>query len=180
MSYQNRVITAKKAALTQLKADLDARDSLQKSYNAFVAEDPNVIGGSVDGTTSRDGDNAKIILDALPSKYDFPALTTSLEKMIDEQGLKITSITGIDEEAVQSVQKATSTPQPVIMPFQFQVGGSYQSVQSLLDVMLRSIRPFQIQTMEFSGDEGNMNATIAAQTFFQPEKSLQIKTEVIK
>jgi hypothetical protein len=180
MSYQNRVISAKKDALAQLQADLAARDSLQKSYTAFVAEDPNVLGGGIDGTGPNDGDNAKIILDALPSKYDFPALATSLEKMINDQGLKITGITGIDEEAIQSAQQASPTPKPIIMPFQVQVGGSYPSVQGLIDVMLRSIRPFQIQTMEFSGDEGNMNATIAAQTFFQPEKNLKIRTEVIK
>lgn len=180
MSYQNRVIAAKKTALAQLKVDLEARDSLQESYGSFVKEDPNVLAGSAEGTTELDGDNAKIILDALPSKYDFPALATSLEKMINQQGLRITGISGIDEEAAQSGQLATPAPEAVTMPFQLQVGGSYQSVQGLVDIMLRSIRPFQFQTIELSGDETSMNATISAQTFFQSEKALQIKTEVVR
>ena len=79
MSYQNRVISTKKTALTQLKEDLSARDSLQSSYNSFVAQNPNVLGGDPQGTGSKDGDNATLIIDALPSNYDFPALTTSLE-----------------------------------------------------------------------------------------------------
>lgn len=180
MAYQNRVISAKKSALSQLRADLEARDSLQESYRNFVAENPNVLAGNPDGTGDKDGDNAKIVLDALPSKYDFPALTTSLEKLIISQNLQIMGIGGTDQEAAEAIKEATPTPEAVAMPFQLQVGGSYQSIQSFVDVMLRSIRPFEIMTVEFSGDESSMVANITAQTYYQPEKSLKIKNEVVK
>lgn len=179
MSYQNRVIGAKKTALRRLDADLTARNTLQQSYNQFVQENPNVLGGNVTGTGANDGDNAQIVLDALPSRYDFPALTTSLEKLITGQGLKIVSIGGTDDEVNQG-NTSSPDPKPVPMPFQAQVNGSYQSVQSLVDVLLRSIRPFQIQTIELTGDTSNMNARIDAQTFYQPEKNLNIQTEVVK
>ena len=180
MSYQNRVIGIKKTALKQLQADLEARDSLQQSYKAFIAESPNVLGGDPKGTGDKDGDNSELVLDALPSKYDFPALTTSLEKIITSQNLKIVNISGTDQEADQATKQTSPDPQPVAMPFQTQVSGPYTSVQSLVDVFLRSIRPFQIQTLELSGDESSMSATITAQTFYQPEKSLEIKQEVVK
>jgi hypothetical protein len=180
VGYQNRVIDAKKTALAQLREDLDARDSLQQSYKAFVAKNPNVLGGSTDVTGSRDGDNAKLVLDALPSKYDFPALTTSLEKMVGEQNLKIDGISGTDQEIDQAGKQTSPNPSPVAMPFQLEVSGAYPSVQSLVDVFLRSIRPFQIQTLELSGDESSMSATITAQTFYQPEKSLKISEELVK
>jgi Tfp pilus assembly protein PilO len=180
MSYQNRVISAKKEALKRLEGDLKARDSLQNSYRDFVAQDPNVLAGNPEGNGDKDGDNAKLVLDSLPSKYDFPALTTSLEKLISGQGLHIVSISGTDEEASEASKQATPTPEAVAMPFQLQVGGSYQSVQSFVDITLRSIRPFKIQTMELSGDESSMIATFSAETFYQPEKSLKIKSEVVK
>lgn len=180
MSYQNRVIDAKKTALQHLEDDLEARDSLQQSYNSFIAENPNVLGGDAKGKEGKNGDNAKIILDALPSRYDFPALTTSLEKLINAQGLQIMSISGTDEEATQAANATSPNPEPVAMPFQFQVSGSYESVQALTDEMLRSIRPFQIQTLELSGDQGNMIARIAAQTYYQPEKNLNITKKVVK
>lgn len=180
MSYQNRVISVKKTALAQLNTDLGARDSLQASYNSFVAESPNVLGGDPAGTADKDGDNATLILDSLPSYYDFPALTTSLEKITGGQNLKILSITGTDQEATQGPNQSSPTPQAVPMPFQVEVNGSYQSIQTLTDVFLRSIRPFQIQTLELSGDESSMNATISAQTFYQPGKTLNIKHEVVK
>ncbi|HEY5806251.1 MAG TPA: hypothetical protein VIS56_02585 [Candidatus Saccharimonadales bacterium] len=180
LSYQNRVIDAKKTALKQLEADLAARDSLEQAYKVFVVQDPNALAGSVKGTGDKDGDNAKLVLDALPSKYDFPALTTSLEKVIIGQSLKIMGISGTDQEAIQESKQTSPDPQPVAMPFQVQVAGAYTSVQGLVDVLLRSIRPFQIQTIELSGSESSMTATISAQTFYQPEKSLEIKTEVVR
>ncbi len=180
VSYQNRVIDAKKTALKQLQADLAARDSLEQSYKVFVADDPNVLGGQANGTADRDGDNAKLVLDALPSKYDFPALTTSLEKVITEQNLKITGISGTDEEANQQTNQTSPNPAPIPMPFQIQVTGGYTSIQALVDVLQRSIRPFQIQTLELSGDESSMSASITAQTFYQPEKSLEINQKVVQ
>jgi hypothetical protein len=179
-SYQNRVISAKKEALSTLESDLAARDSLVASYKGFVNTPENVLGGNPEGSGDKDGDNAKIILDALPSQYDFPAMVTSLEKLIEGQGLTIMAISGTDEEITQSVNQTNAEPQPVAMPFQIQVGGSYDSIQDLVDVFKRSIRPFQIQKIEISGDEGSMTATIDAKTFYQPEKSLNIRTEVVE
>ena len=180
VAYQNRVISAKKQALSQLESDIAAVDSLKESYLDFVEGSPNVLGGNPEGTAEQDGDNAKIVLDSLPSKYDFPALTTSLEKLVTGQNLQILGISGTDEEVAQKDQQTSTTPAPILMPFQVQVSGAYTSIQSLVGVFERSIRPFQIQTIELSGDESSMNATINAQTFYQPEKSLNIKTEVVK
>jgi hypothetical protein len=180
-SYQNRVIAAKKKAFATLQSDLNARDSLVASYRTFVDTPQNVLGGNPEGTGDQDGDNAKIILDSLPSKYDFPALTTSLEKLIESQGLDIVSINGVDEEITQAANQATGDdPQPIPMPIQVQVTGSYESIKSLINVFERSIRPIQVQKVEINGSEGSMTATIDAQTFYQPEKTLNIKSEVVR
>lgn len=181
LSYQNKVITAKKTALSRLKSDLAARTTLKNAYDDFVAQNPNVIGGDKNGSEGKDGDNAKIVLDALPSKYDFPALTTSLEKLITGNNLKIVGITGTDDEAAQAANATSPDPQPIAMPFQVQVNGSYQSIQDFTSVLLHSTRPFQIQTLELSGpDKSNMVANFSAQTFYQPEKDLKIKSQVVK
>ena len=179
MSYQNKVIGVKKEALKQLQTDLDARDSLETAYKAFIDDDPNVLGGNPAGKEDKDGDNAKLVLDALPSKYDFPALATSLEKVIGGQNLSILGINGTDQEANEAVQQTSPDPKPVPVPFQIQVSGSYAAIQNLIDVFQRSIRPFQFLTLELSGDESSMTAVIDAQTFYQPEKSLEIKQEVV-
>src|SRR5690348_7198228 len=81
IQYQNTVIGKKKVAVAQLRANVQASTNLVNSYKAFVSTTQNVIGGNPQGGGAKDGDNSKIVLDALPSKYDFPALATSLEKL---------------------------------------------------------------------------------------------------
>lgn len=178
-NYQNRIIGAKKDAVKQLKDNLSARDSLVGSYKAFVDTPQNVLSGDPNGTGPQDGDNAKLILDALPSKYDFPALATSLEMIITGQNLQILSITGTDQE-VEQQQAAEGTPQAVAMPFEVQVSGSYEGIQGLVKALNNSIRPFQVQNIEVSGNQTSMTAIITAQTFYQPEKTFKVNTEVLQ
>jgi len=178
--YQNRVISAKKTAVNQLKTNIQTSDSLVSSYKAFVSTSQNVLGGNPQGTGQRDGDNAKIILDALPSKYDFPALTTSLEKIISAQNLQIQSISGNDDEVLQGASSSSPNPSPVPMPFQVAVSGDYQSIKNLVNTFGASIRPFQIQTMQIAGGQANMTLTITAQTYYQPAKNFDMTKKVVK
>ncbi len=180
-AYQNRVLKAKHTAVTQLRSDITAGNQLETAYQAFTSTTQNVIGGDPQGGGAKDGNNAKIILDALPSTYDFPALATSLEKLIqDTSGLTITTITGTDDEVIQSAKTTSATPQPIAMPFQVGVKGSYQSIQAFIGEFEHSIRPFQIQSVTLAGDQSDMTITITAQTYYQPAKSLNIGTKVVK
>lgn len=178
-AYQNRVISGKKTALSQLKVDLSARDSLVSSYQTFVGGSQNVLGGSTTGTGQQDGNNAKLVLDALPSQYDFPALVTTLGQMLTTENLTILGISGTDESLTQQSQ-SSADPSPVAMPFQVQVSGTYASIQNLIGLFEHSIRPFQIQTVQYSGNESNMSASISGQTFYQPAKSLTITKRTVQ
>jgi hypothetical protein len=189
--YQGRVINKKKTALSQLKTDLSASKNLVSSYTTFINNtehgvcDPastptNIICGDPVGTGAQDGDNAKIILDALPSQYDFPALATSLGDMITSVGLNITSITGTDDEIAQQATKPSGVPKPVPIPFQMVVEGNYAQAEALIVEFEHSIRPFQIQTIDLTGDQSDMTATISAQTYYQPGKTLSVTQETIK
>jgi hypothetical protein len=180
MTYQNRVIGAKKTAVSQLKDNISATSTLVSSYKAFVNTSQNVLGGNPAGKGSQDGDNAKVVLDALPSKYDFPALATSLEKLITAENLQIQSITGTDDEVAQGNNQGSVTPQAVPMPFQLSVTGSYQGIKNLIGGFNRSIRPFQIQSIQISGNQSNMTLTLTAQTFYQPEKDFNVTKKVIE
>lgn len=179
-AYQNRVINAEKKTLSQLSSDLAATGHLQASYNAFTSTSSNIIGGLSKGTGAQDGNSADIILDALPSSYDFPALTNSLEALLTSAGVQINSISGTDDEVAQSANTSSIAPQPVAMPFQVSVTGDYASIQKLVDEFEHSIRPFQIQTMQISGDQNQLTMSITAQTFYQPAKSLNVRTETVK
>jgi len=179
-AYQNRVISKKKVAVSQLKTDINATEDLKNSYDAFTHTTQNVLGGSPEGNGAKDGNNAKIILDALPSSYDFPGLTTSLEALLGSQNVKIKSITGTDDEVAQSANQSSTSPQPAPIPFSVSVEGDYNGIQNVISAFERSIRPMQIQTIDLSGNQSSLTMNITAQTFYQPAKSLNIGKQVVK
>lgn len=180
MMYQNRVIAVKKKAVSQLEENIKASQTLMESYQAFVSAPQNLIGGDPNASGTQDGSNAKLVLDALPSKYDFPALTTSIEKVLIDQKVKIQSINGTDDTVNQATADATGSPQPVEMPFEVTVGGDFAGIQSVISAFERSIRPIQIQTLEVTGEQQDLTLKITAKTFYQPAKTLNIQQKVVK
>jgi len=178
--YQNRVSSHKLIALVQIESDIKAGNDLASSYATFNKSQLNIIGGSLVGSGPNDGSNARIVLDALPSSYDFPALVTSLEKIIANRGLTINSITGVDDEVAQQTNQSSLTPQPIAIPFQVQVNGSYAAVQALINDFQNSIRPFVVQKETISGSESNITLNLTAQTYYQPAKILNIESKIVK
>lgn len=180
-NYQARVISTKEKAKQQLAANITARDQLVEQYKLFVDAPTNIIGGTVDGASDRTGDNARIILDALPSKYDYPALASSIEKLVSINKLTLTGLTGVDDELNQATAAAAAAiPAPVDMPFTVSFTGDQASTQQFLTSLMASIRPIQIQQVTIAGTDEQLSVTVVAKTYYQPEKTLQIKNEVVK
>lgn len=179
-AYQNRIISKKQAAVTQLQDNITATETLKDSYNAFVSTTTNALGGSSTGSGPKDGNNAKLVLNALPSTYDFPSLATSLEALLASQSVKINSIAGTDDELTQSANQSSSNPQPVPMPFQLSVTSNYDGIKNVINALEHSIRPIQLTTLDISSNKSDMTLSIDAQTYYQPAKSMSIKTEVVK
>lgn len=179
--YQARVVTAKEKARNQLQTNIETFNDLQKSYNAFNSTATNVIGGNSEGTGDRDGNNSKIILNALPSTYDFPALTSSLEKIFKDRNIQVGSITGVDDQVAQQSNLSSPEPKAVEIPFTVELTNvSYKSVIEAIDTMQKSIRPIKIDSLEISGGSRSMNAKITAHTYYQPAKGINLKKVVIQ
>lgn len=179
--YQARVTTAKNQANQQLKKNIEAYSTLVSHYKDFDSATTNIIGGNANGTGDKDGKNSRIVLDALPSAYDFPGLTSSLEKILTQQGLKVSGITGTDDQINQQNNTSSPTPQPVNIPFTFSVSNtSYASVEQLVASLQQSIRPIQVDSLDVSGSANNMTVTVNAHTYYQPAKSLSITKKVVK
>jgi hypothetical protein len=183
-SYQSKVIGAKKLALQTLENNLVAADQLAVSYQEFTGATTNILGGNPFGDAEKDGDNARIVLDALPSKYDFPALTTSIDKLLRDQGLPPSSITGTDDEVSYSASagaaSGSSGTSPVEMPFSVEVTTGSTKGKALLRLFERSIRPIDIQTLNIEGSDNKLKFNINAITYFQPEKKVNVTTKAVQ
>jgi Tfp pilus assembly protein PilO len=189
-SYQSRVTTAQQKTVNQLQTDNQAATKLVSSYNTFANQSTNIIGGVASGSTSQDGSNTKIILDALPDTYDFPALVVSFENLLSQQGVDVESISASDTGGTSSVATPTTTTtlptsttsqaSPIAIPLTFEVSGSYSNLQSLLLDIQRSIRPYQIQSIELSGNDSGLEMNIQTQTYYLPPSGLKFTSETIK
>jgi hypothetical protein len=181
--YQSRIIKEKKVALKQLEKNEKAIGPLTQAYEKFVSQQTNVIGGIAQGIGNNDGDNAKIILDALPSKYDFPAVVSSLEKLLVSVDPKspakflLESIEGTDDEINQQALTANGLLE---IPFNVSVTGNYLGTKEAILLFERSIRPFQIDELTLSGSDAGMRLEVSGKTYYQPEKSLQNTTKEVK
>lgn len=178
-SYQGRVIKEKEVARDQLRTNIDTVEELVVSYKAFTETTQNAIGGNPQGSGEKDGDNAKITLDALPSKYDFPGLTTSIEKVVQSHGATLVSISGVDDEVAQSAT-AKDDSKVVEMLFDVSALGSYQDVQNVLNAFQASIRPVTIDTLELKGTNNAIEMVVNAKSYYQPGKTLNIEKKVVR
>ena len=169
LSYQNKVISLKSKANKQLVTNVAAAKELDKSYQTFENLPESVI-----GTKDK---NSKIVLDSLPSKYDFPALATSLEGLIKLSSMKIATISGTDDEA--SAEQNSASPTPVKIPFQISATGNFTNAQKLLVNLERSIRPMKVSEVTFSGSDASLQVSVNADTYYQPEKKLEVKETVV-
>ena len=179
--YQSRVTKEKQIARNQLQENLKAFDDLKASYQAFDSAAINVINGNSKGSGDNDGPNSKIILDALPSTYDFPALVSSVEKILASQGVSVSNIAGTDDQVNQQGNETSPNPEAVEVPFSFTVNNSdFTAMSKVISVMQKSIRPMHIDQITLTGGGSNMTMIVKAHTYYQPGKSVDVSTKVVK
>jgi len=178
-SYQNKIIVADNTANNNFKFNVVAEKRLVNSYAKFVNQNPTLL-GTPNSNTGYKYNNATIILDALPSQYDFPAMVTSVDKILQSNNFDVVSIGGTDQSASISGNNASTDPQPVAMPFSFTINNAnYLSIQALFKELQKSIRPLQIDSLTLSGTDSSMDLTVNAHTYYQPSKIFKIGTETI-
>lgn len=173
-NYQRRVINEKHKVVSQLKDNIESTKALITQYKTFAEQNPNVLSGNVSGNGNLDGDNARITLDALPSKYDAPALASSIEKLLLERNVSIQSIDVTDDQAGNPDQ-AQAVPVATPVSFSFEAGSDFKTSQQLIMDFERSIRPFDVVSLELSGTDTSLKAKVGVITYYQPAKSLSLK-----
>lgn len=198
--YQQRVISAQKEALDTLESNKVTAKEVEQSYISFATEPVNIIGGNPAGTGPRDGDNIKLVLDSLPSEYDYPAVSSSIEKIIVEGGYKIVSVGGKEDSSqavpleatpvattdatadatvsVETTDGATGIASEI--PFVFTVESNGENILKLLNTLEKSIRPFYIQSISISATQTGLETEVNIKTFFLPPKGLEVIKKAIE
>jgi hypothetical protein len=182
-AYKRHVINANHKAADQLRQNLDQSKTLLNQYQVFEGDNPkNIIGGKNTTDTKAvppDGNNSRIVLNALPSSYDFPALISSMAKILNDNRLNNPGIGGSDQSG-STESAANVTAEPVAIPLTVNGTGGYDIIQALIRDLERSIRPFDLTNLQVQGSSSSMTITASLNTYYQPPKSLNITSEDVK
>lgn len=171
ISYNNRVIGAKEDVRDVINENIVTADELSKSLSALEASD-NLI--KAQGSKK----NSVVVLDALPSKYDFPAIATSMALLAESTGVTLDNFGGSDNEA--SAEQDAAEPTTTEIPFEVTVKGSYGEVQEFIRNLEFSIRSMDIQTIAYGGSDAELEAELEINTFYQPSKNLEVTTRKLR
>lgn len=181
-AYKRHIIAARREAVKVLNDNLAKSEALKAQYQIFEGTSPkNIIGGR--NTTDQDvnppdGNNSRIVLNALPSSYDFPALISSLAKIMTNNGITNPSIGGTDQSDTVDAASST-TPSPVTITLTISGTGTYSQIQSVIKDLERSIRPFDLTNLKLQGSESSMSFSANLNTYFQPAKTLKITDKAV-
>jgi hypothetical protein len=179
--YQRRVINARNASTKQIEANIKSANQLSTQYkDVFLGNNSeNIIGGSVAGSRPGDGDNGDIVLEALPTSYDFPALLTSMSNLLASDGVGSPSIGGADQ-AITFDSTPTNDPKPVKIDLTVSGNTSYANTKKLIQDMEKSIRPIDVTKLTLSGSESNLALSVNFTTYYQQAKTINIPSKEIK
>lgn len=193
-SYNKLVIKEKKSALKTAKQNVINAKSLEQAYVAFASEPINLLGGNPAGNGPLDGSNPKLTLDSLPSVYDYPALSSSVEKILIDNSYQIERIGGSEDASLSTVVgaagsaassgvavQASTLPSTVTeIPYPLKIQSDVGGVERLLKILEKSIRPFYVDSIELSGNDQSLSAKITMKTFYQPGITYNTSTKVVK
>jgi hypothetical protein len=186
MSYQNRVISQETLARNTLESDIKASNNLGTSYAKFNnTSGNNLLGASVSGNGPNQGDNAKLVLDALPSDNDYSGMVVNIQNLFTNQSVTLSSLSVTNTESTTTpAATATATVghgSAVALPFTFTVNGTLPNISNLFQHLSQSILPIQITSYTITASSQNTLALSAtAQTYYQPAISFMITTETVK
>lgn len=182
-AYQGKVISQKKKAAAQLERNVQDAGIFMRQYNeVFAGSSPiNIIGGR--STTDPnalppDGSNPKIVLDALPTTYDFPGLITSIESVLKRNNIGAPAIVGQDNSATAD-NSPSSNPQPVVIPLTISGSTTYEGAATVVRDLERSIRPMDTTKLSITGSS-TITFNIDVSTYYQVAKTLNNEKKGVK
>jgi hypothetical protein len=133
----------------------------------------------------------RVVLDALPSEANSPALGSSLQaKFLNDPALRIESlnvdpVAGIESQSANNVQDAssTSTTGENQITFRFSVSVDITNANALKDLLQRlerSIRAIDITSLKVEAQSNRLVLSVEGRAFYEPAKTVQLQEKTVK
>ncbi len=177
--YNNKVISAKNATNKVLKENIAAIDTLKQNVNALQA-DKALIALKADTNDTA----FQVVIDALPTVDDRTALAASLQqKILAQSGVTIEQVTVTDTSAALSsgaTAAGSVASQVQQINFSFTIDGDYASINKAIQDIERTIRPISIDSVTLQGTANQLQATVAATTYYLPSVNYQLGSQEVQ
>lgn len=182
--YNERVLAEKENTVTILKHNNSVIPELQTQVRVLDANEALRL-----VRASEENQAVQVILDALPSEANSPALGASLQNKL------LTGINGLTIESLQvdpvqgveilaedaSVEDASASGDGANqITFQFSLSGSPEALKQVLTNLERSIRAIDILTLRIESQGANQLMSVQARAFYEPARVLELKDKVVK
>ena len=185
-AYQNRIISQQIISKNNLDTDLTAISSLKSSYKAFVDQPQNLLGGNPAGSGNNDGNNSKIILDALSTSFDPNAWNLNLSNLntLLGQGSGFITLSATSAATSSASTTAAGTSNPTATPVQ--LSGTFSTslggMQGTFNSLNKSIIPIQVTGVIFNAATAGQSPTVTytAQSYYQPAYQFNIGQVIVK
>lgn len=177
IQYQMKVNTEISKTAKTMEANVKAVDGLIKNVNDLRAN--RLL--TAPGLKADDSTVFQVVIDALPTENDSVSLSSSLQnKILNRSGVTIEQIS-VDGESSSSSNDddevtTSSVEFPVAQPINFRISivGTYESIKQTLADIERTIRPIIINSLEISGTDDRLTATIQATTYYSSNVNFQV------
>lgn len=183
--YNERVLAEKDKTATTLRANNDIVADLEAEIRVL---DTNTALAFL--KSKEEDQSVQVILDALPSSANSPALGASLQNKLlagidglTVESLQIDSVVGVEVLSNESVQDASATESDSEfnqITFQFSVTGSQEALRSVLLNLERSIRTIDVLSLRIESQESTQLMTVQARAFYEPAKKIELGTKVVR
>lgn len=177
--FNEKVLSEKRATDRTLTENLQAVDTLKEEVNVLLANN-----NLAESRAQSDDSNLQVVLDALPPTQDSLNLGTSLQSVLlgsrvqRIESISVDGSTSVDSSSVEDAS-VENVDGPQEIPFRFTIVGNYDQIKDALNVLQRSIRPIQITSIGVEGTDTNLTATVEAVTYYQPEKTIELRERTV-
>lgn len=181
--FNEKVISKKNQTITRLEQN---NKNVTKLEDQIRALDANEVLGS---KKAKAEDRAvQVVLDALPSEANSLALGASLQNVLfagisglSIESLKVDPVVGVELLDASSVATEISDNSDNRINFKAVITGTEAGIKTALTNLERSIRTIDIDNLKIeSGSGNNLTVTINGCAFYEPERVVQLKEEVVK
>lgn len=183
--YNERILAEKQKTISTLQSNIAVAPKLQTAVRAL-----DVNAALATSKAKPDDQTIQVILDALPSDANSPALGASLQNKLlagidglEVDSMQVDSVQGIESLSnnQQSDDQTASSDKAEEITFQFAVTGNQKALKQVLTKLERSIRTIDILSLRIeSRGPNDQSMAVRARAFYVPAVDIKLYDKVVK